>query len=285
MRLSVKTLVPACLIAVASAAGLQSPAAATTGAAAPEQTTRTAASSGGVPTVALTFDDGTADHLAAAKMLSRRGLKGTFYVNSGRLGGRGFLSVAALRSIAKLGHEIGGHTLTHPHLPDQLERMQQTEICDDRRALLDLGFEVRSFAYPFGDYDEASKLLAMRCGYTTARGINGLYRPDSCRSCPVAETLPPADLAAVRATSQTRLPRTADTLEDFVTRAQDRGRGLVTFVFHEIRNNPKDQYATAPKELAAFLDWLAKQKKAGKVTVRTIGELVGGRVWPVPDGM
>ncbi|MEV4295552.1 polysaccharide deacetylase family protein [Microbispora rosea] len=242
-----------------------------------------AARAAGVPTVVLTFDDGTADHLAVARMLSRRGLKGTFYVNSGRLGRRGYLSVAALRAIAKEGHEIGGHTLHHPHLPEMFDAAQQAEICDDRRALLKMGFAVRSFAYPFGALDESGKRIAMGCGYNSARDINGLYRPDSCQACPVTETIPPADLAAVRATSQTRLPRTARTLREFVTRAQQESDpGVVTFVFHEIKNEPRDQYATAPKEFAAFIDWVAQQRKAKKIVVRTLGDVVGGSVSPVP---
>lgn len=275
MRLTVKRLLPACLLTTASIAGLQHPAAAAADLA-------VSARASGVPTVVLTFDDGTADHLAAAGMLSRRGLKGTFYVNSGRLGRRGFLSVAALRAIAKEGHEIGGHTLHHPHLSETFDATQQTEICDDRRALLKMGFAVRSFAYPFGDFDESGERIAMSCGYNSARDINGLYRPDSCRACPVTETIPPADPAAVRATSQTRLPRTARTLREFVTRAQrEDDPGMVTFVFHEIKNDPRDQYATAPKEFAAFVDWLAQQRKAKKIEVKTMGDVVGGDVSPV----
>ncbi|MEU7879607.1 polysaccharide deacetylase family protein [Microbispora bryophytorum] len=283
MRLTVKRLLPACLLTAATIAGLQHPAAATPGSAGLGQAARQQARAAGVPTVVLTFDDGTADHLAVAKMLSRRGLKGTFYVSSGRLGKRGYLSVAALRAIAKQGHEIGGHTLQHPHLPEMFDAAQQTQICDDRRTLLKMGFAVRSFAYPFGALDEASKRIAMSCGYNSARDINGLYRPDSCRACPVTETIPPADLAAVRATSQTRLPRTARTLREFVTRAQrEGGPGMVTFVFHEIKNEPRDKYATAPKEFAAFIDWVAQQRKAKKIDVRTLGDLVGGSVSPVP---
>nr|WP_189180610.1 polysaccharide deacetylase family protein [Microbispora rosea] len=300
MRLTVKRLLPACLVAATSIAGLQLPAAATAGPAAPARagasaaaqaavpahTARREARAARVPTVVLTFDDGTSDHLAVAKMLSRRGLKGTFYVSSARLGTRGFLSVSALRAIAKAGHEIGGHTLHHEHLTELPDSAQQAEICDDRRALLKMGFAVRSFAYPFGDFDETSRELAMQCGYTTARGINGLHRPDSCRSCPVVEKIPPADLAGVRATSQTGLPRTARVLREFVTRAQQEGRpGMVIFVFHEIKNDPRDRYATAPKEFAAFLNWVAAQKKAKRIDVRTLGDVVGGRVWPVPEHM
>ncbi|MEW9532788.1 polysaccharide deacetylase family protein [Microbispora sp. NPDC049125] len=236
-------------------------------------------------TVVLTFDDGTADHLAAARMLKARGLKGTFYVNSGRLGKPGSLTVAGVRSIAKAGNEIGGHTLHHVHLAHESNAVQQTEICDDRRALLDLGFKVRSFAYPFGEFDESSKETAMRCGYTSARMVNGVYRDNSCRSCPYAEKVSPPDLGAVRTTSQTGMPRTSATFRSFVTRAYRNGGGLVIFVFHTIDNNKKDQYSTSPKELSAFLDWVAKQKKAKNIDVRPLGDVIGGPVWPVPDVM
>ncbi|MDI9579217.1 MAG: polysaccharide deacetylase family protein [Thermobispora sp.] len=232
--------------------------------------------------VALTFDDGTADHARVAKMLRERGLRGTFYVNSGRLGRRGYLTAADLRSMAKAGHEIGGHTREHVRLAHLSPDQQRRQICEDRRALLRLGLKVRSFAYPFGNFDQTSRELAMYCGYTSARGINGLYRPDTCRSCPYAETIPPADLALVRTTSQTRMPRTARNLAASVTRAQAHGGGLVTFVFHRIRDDKRDQYATSPKEFTRFIDWLARQQKAKKVVVKPLGEVVGGRVWPVP---
>ncbi|WP_055477812.1 polysaccharide deacetylase family protein [Sphaerimonospora mesophila] len=272
MQTIIARLVPACLLAVALVVGLP-PAGALAGTA----TAKTV--------VVLTFDDSTADHVTAAGMLNKRGLKGTFYVNSGRLGKRGYLTVGDLRFIAKSGHEIGGHTLDHVNLLRETEDVRQRQICEDRRTLLSHGFKVRSFAYPFGAFDESSKQLAMRCGYTTARGVTGVHRPDACRSCPYAETIPPADPAAVRATSQNGIARTAGTLAGFVTRAQRNGGGLVVFVFHKIGNDARDPYATSPRELARFLDWIARQRKARGVVVKPLGDVAGGRTWPVPDDM
>ncbi|MFC0863030.1 polysaccharide deacetylase family protein [Sphaerimonospora cavernae] len=271
MRPIAKRLVSACLVAVALVAGVR-PADALA-----QATAKTV--------VVLTFDDTTADHATAAGMLNRRGLQGTFYVNSSRLGKRGYLTVEDLRFMAKSGHEIGGHTLGHVHLRRETEAERRRQICDDRQALLSLGFKVRSFAYPFGEFDESIKQLAMRCGYTTARGVTGLHRPDACRSCPYTEKIPPADLAAVRATSQNGIPRTARNLADFVTRAQRNGGGLVIFVFHRINDDRRNAYATSPRELSRFLDWVAGQRKAKRVVVKPLGDVVGGRVWPVPDDM
>jgi peptidoglycan/xylan/chitin deacetylase (PgdA/CDA1 family) len=290
----IKRLVPVLLAAVASVVAAPPPAssAAVVGQAAvhsPDQAVERAsaqasAPAAGKPTVVLSFDDSTADHVKVASMLKARGLKGTFYVNSGRLGEPGHLTVAGLRAIAKAGNEIGGHTLQHPHLPLETEDVQQTEICDDRQALLDLGFKVRSFAYPFGEHDESAKKIALHCGYTTARGVYGLRRPTSCQSCPVVEKLPPPDLGIVRTTSLTDMARTARNLEGFVTRAQGRD-GLLIFVFHKINNDRKDEYATSPAELTKFLDWIVQRQKAKAIVVKTMGDAIGGPVRPMPDDL
>jgi peptidoglycan/xylan/chitin deacetylase (PgdA/CDA1 family) len=72
----------------------------------------------------------------------------TFYVVSGAVDAPGYLTREQLRTIAAQGQEIGGHTVTHPHLrstgsPDEVRR----QICGDRTTLANWGFRVTSFAY------------------------------------------------------------------------------------------------------------------------------------------
>ncbi|WP_283137250.1 polysaccharide deacetylase family protein [Rhizohabitans arisaemae] len=231
--------------------------------------------------VALTFDDGTADHAKVAQMLTKRGMKGTFYVNSGRLDRPGRLTTKQVLDIAKAGHEIGGHTVNHVRLPNLNEVDQETEICEDRRALLDLGLKVRSFAYPFGAFDETSKQLAMQCGYITARGVGGVRTPAGCTTCPVTEKIPPGDFAYVRTASSARQGRGADVFKDAVVQTERNGGGLVAIVFHRV-DESKGTYVTTPKALGEFLDWLRARKSKG-TTVQALGDVVGGRLWPVPD--
>src|SRR5882757_914849 len=85
--------------------------------------------------VSLTFDDGAADQSTAAQLLASHGMRGTFYVNSGRLGTSGYLTPASTVQLQSSGQEIGGHTLSHPDLPTLSASQQQHEICDDRTAL------------------------------------------------------------------------------------------------------------------------------------------------------
>lgn len=70
-----------------------------------------AASPGRYPTVSLTFDDTHGSHRWVADVLYQAGMVGTFYVNSERVGGSGYLSAKDLREMEAQGHEIGGHTL------------------------------------------------------------------------------------------------------------------------------------------------------------------------------
>lgn len=63
--------------------------------------------------VSLTFDDGTENHLQQAiPLLDAYGLKGTFYVHPRDHVMDNHLS--AWQEVARSGHEIGNHTLSHP---------------------------------------------------------------------------------------------------------------------------------------------------------------------------
>jgi peptidoglycan/xylan/chitin deacetylase (PgdA/CDA1 family) len=76
----------------------------------------TPASPGSRTVVSLTFDDGDADQLAAAQILHRYRLAGTFYIITGATGTPGYLTRADLRQLAAAGNEIGSHTVSHLRL-------------------------------------------------------------------------------------------------------------------------------------------------------------------------
>ncbi|GGK09123.1 polysaccharide deacetylase family protein [Luteimonas terricola] len=62
----------------------------------------------------LTFDDGGASSLAAARVLDAHGMTGHFLITGVRIGTPGFVSEADLRALAATGHVIGSHSHTHP---------------------------------------------------------------------------------------------------------------------------------------------------------------------------
>src|SRR5581483_4203007 len=103
------------------------------------------------PVVSLTFDDQNADQLAVRDELAARGMRATFFVNTGTVGAPGKLTWEQLQSFAAAGDEIGGHTVDHVNLKTAPDARHQ--VCDDRGALVAHGFHPVSFAYPYGAYD------------------------------------------------------------------------------------------------------------------------------------
>ncbi len=120
---------------------------------------------------ALTFsyDDGVTQDIRLIELFNKYGMKATFNLNSALLGKPGELmredvhvwhnkvQPEDVRHIYE-GHEIAGHTLTHPFLPDftdDSEIIRQVE--EDRLRLSELGgYEVVGFAYPGGGINYTS---------------------------------------------------------------------------------------------------------------------------------
>ena len=76
--------------------------------------------------VAMTFDDGTEDHLRAAEELQRRGLTGIFFIPAGHIGMTGRLDSAQVRALASMGHVVGSHAFHHRPLDGiSFERLRQ----------------------------------------------------------------------------------------------------------------------------------------------------------------
>jgi peptidoglycan/xylan/chitin deacetylase (PgdA/CDA1 family) len=116
-------------------------------------------------TVAVTFDDCYRDNLAAARVLAEHGLPATFFVPTAYIGtdrvfdwDRGLppmphLRWDDLREMARLGFEIGSHTVTHANLGVVSPEQARHELVVSRGVLeAELGRPVRWFAYPFGGH-------------------------------------------------------------------------------------------------------------------------------------
>ena len=114
-------------------------------------------------TVAITFDDCYQDNLFAARVLAGLGLPACFFVPTSFVGTKVIfdwdkhlpqmanLTWDEVREMARMGFEIGSHTVTHADLAaipvDQLRH----ELVESKRTLEnELGQPVRWLAYPYG---------------------------------------------------------------------------------------------------------------------------------------
>lgn len=133
--------------------------------------------------VILSYDDGPSQDARLIDLLNECGLKGTFYINSGRLGleaewmteligDPGWYVKAEELDDLYAGHEIGSHTVSHPHLFELDLLRIQLEVTRDIDVLEDLGLaRVESFSYPFGEFDDRIVAALSSTGITNARTV------------------------------------------------------------------------------------------------------------------
>lgn len=232
--------------------------------------------------VSITFDDGFDTHRVAADLLDQHGMLGTFFLILGRLGGEGYLSRDDLRSLGDRRHEVAAHTFTHRSLVDLPLDEAERELCDARVALAEVGFTAESFAYPFGAVSDEVAAAADRCGYSSARGVGGLYDPDGCTTCPVRETVAPAAPFAVLTPGSVISTTTLEDLQRSVTDAEEAGGGWVVLVIHHVCDDC-GELAISPALLDDFLSWLEPRAAQGTV-VATVDQVIGGEPRPLIAG-
>lgn len=131
---------------------------------------------------ALTFDDGFANVLRhGLGPLQRHGFRAIQFLVADRLGGNNewevlegevreaLMDAAQVRDWLAAGHEIGSHTLTHPHLTRLSPGESREEIFSSKKKLEDLfGVPIRHFCHPYGDWNAAVRDLVVEAGYETA---------------------------------------------------------------------------------------------------------------------
>ena len=150
------------------------------------------------PYVSVSLDDGFADNTRAARVLEEFGARGCFFVCPGIVGERDprrlrdfcaqrlefpavtpFLDWAQLESLAARGHEIGGHTMTHPDLGQTGAREAASEIRQSYETLVERLGGVQHFAWPRGRWENmtvAARDAAFAAGYqTVSSAVRGAH--------------------------------------------------------------------------------------------------------------
>lgn len=241
----------------------------------------------GQTVLSLTFDDGRVSMATVGAMMAAHQLAGTFFTNSGNIGKPGYLSLPQLDAIALAGHEIGGHTLTHPDLATLPLDQVRHQVGDDRNQLLDWGYQVRSFAYPFASASPAIASIVHDCGYNSARSLGELRTShipentmptDNCSQCDPAENVPPGDPYWTKAPAQIKSNWSLDDLQQEVISAQTNGGGWVQLTLHGVCPTDCSDITLPTNEFNPFLDWVVDQQTQGKLIVRTVGDVIGGPV-------
>ena len=107
--------------------------------------------------VCLTFDDGGRSALTVGDELRRRGYWGHFFIVTGLIGTRTFLTSSEVRYLSSCGHVVGSHSHTHPDIFRDLPRQRMLEewrVSVDVLATL-LGGPCVAASVPGGDISPA----------------------------------------------------------------------------------------------------------------------------------
>jgi peptidoglycan/xylan/chitin deacetylase (PgdA/CDA1 family) len=131
--------------------------------------------------VLITFDDGYLDFYDNAwPLLKEYGFNATMYLVSERIGqtnswdaARGeelpLMTMDQIRELRDQGVEFGCHTATHPQLTGIPSDEVVSELARSRATLRrELGLEINSLAYPFGEHDDLVASIAGSCGINFA---------------------------------------------------------------------------------------------------------------------
>ena len=121
--------------------------------------------------VTTSWDDGHKLDMRLAALLKKYRIKGTFYIcpQDREFQRKDLLSTQDILSISR-DFEIGGHTITHPHLTKIAISQANDEIAQSKSYFEELlQQEVTAFCYPYGDYNEEVKGLVKKHGYKLAR--------------------------------------------------------------------------------------------------------------------
>lgn len=123
--------------------------------------------------VAITFDDGHYDNFSVARpILNKYGIKATFFITTDFIEGKippGFgattpkksMSWQEVRKLRAEGHEIGSHCKSHIGLNNLSNSKLKEEIVESKEIIeSQLGGEINSIAYPFGEASENAREMA-----------------------------------------------------------------------------------------------------------------------------
>ena len=138
------------------------------------------------------WDDGYATDLRLADLLDTYGIKGTFYVCPKKQHGKNVLEESDIAHLSK-HHEIGAHTMSHPHLSQISLHDAQKEITKSKEWVEKITQkECAMFCYPYGDTNDAVKNLVQEAGFRGARTTKDLvFHGDDCFALPTTLQVAP----------------------------------------------------------------------------------------------
>ncbi len=121
--------------------------------------------------VTLSYDDGQIHDRKLIEIMNRYRIKGTFHLNSSRIGEEGYVTKEELKLLYK-GHEVSLHGAEHLFLTKIPHQMLIEEIRNDRKFFeKEMGYVINGMSYAMGDYNSEVVRYLDNLGILYARTI------------------------------------------------------------------------------------------------------------------
>ena len=208
----------------------------------------------------MMFDDGYIENVSTAMpMLDAYGFKSSHCYMTSRLDSQE--AIDGLLALDRGGHEICGHTITHPDLTTLTAEKLHEELAGSQAVLEGyLGKAVDVFVSPYGSYN-ALTLDKIDDLYRSHRGTNEGYN-----------TKDNFDVYNTKVRN-VFLSTTAEEIASWVREAQEGGYWLI-LLYHMVGNYP-DEYGTTPGMFAEHLRVIDDSGIAVKTYSDALDEVLG----------
>jgi len=126
--------------------------------------------------IVISFDDGYDTVFENAyPIMQDFGFTGVLYIIADYVGAQGYMSIDQLTAMSGKGWEIGSHSMTHPHLPANHDLINFEAGQSKNLLASEIGVNVETFAYPYGEIDGFVVDKVAEYGYLAAVGLGTQY--------------------------------------------------------------------------------------------------------------
>jgi hypothetical protein len=192
----------------------------------------------------ITFDDGyESQYRIALPLLQKHGLPATFYLTSSFLDTPRYMSTRQALAVKEKGHEIGSHTVTHPHLTTLSAAAIEYETEKSKDALEELFGPINAFASPFGEYDNRV-LEKLGSHYSSHRTVNDGFNSKHN-----------FDVHGIKV-QNIRVTTTTDEVIGWLERARQEKTWLV-LVYHQV-DEAGESFSVTPRNFGSHLSQIKR---------------------------
>lgn len=212
-----------------------------------------------VPLISLTFDDfPRSAFLEAGSILTRYGVRGTYYASLGLMGKQSpmgpMFQAEDLSELLHGGHELGCHTFGHCHSWNTPADLYERAIVENQQALAEMlpGITFETFAYPFSAPHLGVKGVAGR-HFVCCRG--GGLSTRRCFPQAGAQTFNSGvtDLNLLCAVFLEKIRDNPEAVKSLIYE-NARARGWLIFATHDVRDTPS-RFGCTPGFFEQVVQW------------------------------